>query len=273
MRLMRLLYLLGFAIFLLPNPAIPPSKRPVAVIAHRGGMGEAPENTKAAIENAIKRRVDWAEVDVRYASDGTLILLHDNNLQRTTGEIGTVSEMPYQELRKFNIPTFREILELCRGKCNVYIHYKDGDARAIWQEIRDTKMTKQVMVYIPLKDVAYWRKIAPLLPLMVRLPEAFRAPEKIKEFARQYPISAIEGPTCNSYSKELIDAAHGCGLKVFLDCLGSAELPPFLKRLNDALDSPETYQQAIERGADGIQTDYPQRLLDYLKTHNPSAVK
>jgi glycerophosphoryl diester phosphodiesterase len=54
------------------------------VIAHRGASAYAPENTLAAVDKAAELGVRWVENDVQRTRDGELVVLHDDNLRRTT---------------------------------------------------------------------------------------------------------------------------------------------------------------------------------------------
>ena len=54
------------------------------VIGHRGAGGLAPENTLEAVDRADRAGVDWVEVDVQRTRDGVLVLMHDQDLARTT---------------------------------------------------------------------------------------------------------------------------------------------------------------------------------------------
>ncbi|GAA3874516.1 glycerophosphodiester phosphodiesterase [Streptomyces sedi] len=54
------------------------------VVAHRGASGYAPENTLAAAEAAAQAHTTWVETDVQRTSDGELVLMHDETLNRTT---------------------------------------------------------------------------------------------------------------------------------------------------------------------------------------------
>src|SRR5262245_2748131 len=54
------------------------------IIAHRGVALEAPENTLPAVQKAIELGCAMAEIDLRYTSDGEVILMHDGTLGRTT---------------------------------------------------------------------------------------------------------------------------------------------------------------------------------------------
>lgn len=78
--------LLGATAFLLPPSDVladEKAERPT-VIAHRGASAYAPENTLAAIDKAAELGIDWVENDVQRTKDGELVVLHDDNLQRTT---------------------------------------------------------------------------------------------------------------------------------------------------------------------------------------------
>ena len=59
---------------------------PVIVVAHRAGAKVAPENTLAALKQAIRDGAPIAEIDVQQLSDGTLIVMHDSNFKRTAGD-------------------------------------------------------------------------------------------------------------------------------------------------------------------------------------------
>ncbi|MFC9426801.1 glycerophosphodiester phosphodiesterase [Streptomyces sp. NPDC056987] len=54
------------------------------VIAHRGASAYAPENTLPAVDAAGDLGIDWVENDVQRTKDGRLVVIHDDNLRRTT---------------------------------------------------------------------------------------------------------------------------------------------------------------------------------------------
>ncbi|MGW6644082.1 glycerophosphodiester phosphodiesterase [Streptomyces sp. A244] len=78
--------LLGTAALLFPaSPArAAGSSTPPLVIAHRGASAYAPENTLAAVDRAAELGIRWVENDVQRTRDGELVVLHDDNLRRTT---------------------------------------------------------------------------------------------------------------------------------------------------------------------------------------------
>lgn len=66
------------------QPAEPRLRTAPLVIAHRGSSAVAPENTLAALRQAVLDGADAVEFDVRRTRDGALVLLHDPTLERTT---------------------------------------------------------------------------------------------------------------------------------------------------------------------------------------------
>jgi len=63
------------------------------IIAHRGGASLAPENTLAAFSKAIEIGADYFELDVRVSKDDSLMIIHDETIDRTTNGSGNVSAM------------------------------------------------------------------------------------------------------------------------------------------------------------------------------------
>jgi glycerophosphoryl diester phosphodiesterase len=74
------------------------SPRPL-VIGHRGTPVQAPEQTFASFERAVRFGADMIEVDVRVSADDVLVLLHDQLLDRTTNGTGPVGLLTADELR------------------------------------------------------------------------------------------------------------------------------------------------------------------------------
>jgi len=72
------------------------------VMAHRGESGNVPENTMAALEAAVGIGVDVLESDVRLTKDDEIVLFHDEDLVRTTGEEGIIRNYTIDELLQFD---------------------------------------------------------------------------------------------------------------------------------------------------------------------------
>jgi glycerophosphoryl diester phosphodiesterase len=131
------------------------------VIAHRGASGYLPEHTLAGYELAVKLGADFIEPDLQLTSDGELVAIHDDTLQRTTNvaalfaqrngayrvadftlaEIRTLTVQPtgtasntypgftpsHAELR---VPTFQEVITLAKSQgrsVGIYPEAKQAD--------------------------------------------------------------------------------------------------------------------------------------------------
>lgn len=68
------------------------------LIGHRGARGEAPENTLAGFRYLRRLGIRAVELDIRLAGDGTLVVIHDDSLARTTLANGYTSRMTAAEL-------------------------------------------------------------------------------------------------------------------------------------------------------------------------------
>ncbi|MAB88174.1 MAG: glycerophosphodiester phosphodiesterase family protein [Planctomycetota bacterium] len=81
------------------NPTVP------AVIAHRGGAMEVPENTLAACRHALENRFDGVEIDARLSGDGRAVVIHDGTVDRTSGTTSNkrVRALDLAQLRAFDV--------------------------------------------------------------------------------------------------------------------------------------------------------------------------
>jgi glycerophosphoryl diester phosphodiesterase len=67
--------------------------------AHRGGGGEAPENTLPAFEAAVAMGYRYLETDVHLTRDGVLLAFHDSSLERLTDRAGRIAELSLADVR------------------------------------------------------------------------------------------------------------------------------------------------------------------------------
>ncbi len=86
------------------------------LLGHRGGSAHAPENTLRAFRRALALGADGIECDVQRAADGELVIIHDDEVDRTTNGTGVVGELGYAALAALDagdgerIPTLDETL-------------------------------------------------------------------------------------------------------------------------------------------------------------------
>lgn len=81
-------------------------------LAHRGDWRNAPENTVAAMQAALAiPGCDGLEFDVRAASDGVPILLHDPSLLRVQGVNAVPSSLTAAECAELGISLLADVLQ------------------------------------------------------------------------------------------------------------------------------------------------------------------
>ena len=91
---------LSFELFLLPLISLH-ANDPI-ILAHRGLLRHAPENTLPAFATCLELGMGL-ELDIRTTKDGKLIVLHDAKLRRTTnGPDEPVTKFTFTELSKFD---------------------------------------------------------------------------------------------------------------------------------------------------------------------------
>jgi len=72
-------------------------------IVHRGGAGEATENSASAFARAIELGYSYVETDVQATADGVLLAFHDRRLDRMTDARGRISDLPYAQVSRSRI--------------------------------------------------------------------------------------------------------------------------------------------------------------------------
>ena len=94
--------------------------------AHRGASQYAPENTLISFEKAVEMGADGVELDVQLTSDGTVVVAHDESLERVSDGTGYIKDHTFAELRRLNfnrvhpeyeraqIPTLEEVYDLLK---------------------------------------------------------------------------------------------------------------------------------------------------------------
>ncbi len=233
----------------------------IVVISHRGEHLAHPENTIPAFEAAIEAGADFFELDVRTTSDGRLVLMHDGTVNRTTDGAGKVRELTFDQIRaldagvKFDpkftgakVPTLEEGLNLARGKIGVYVDCKDLSAADLVAALQKTGMLKNVVIY---GDPGFLKQVLALEPSLPAMPEADDA-ANLEKLASNLNLR-VAAFDKDDFKDDVIAVAKRLKIKIYVD------------RLWDA-DKPEVWQDAIDRGADGIQTDHPAALVKYLRS-------
>ena len=220
-------------------------------IAHRGGIvpGYA-ENTLAAYRRAISFGVDVIEIDLRGTSDGEVIILHDETLDRTTDGTGKVTEVTLEELKPLNagggesIPTYAEVLDLVADTgVKLLLDIKVSPVLDKAKVVRLTESHDAVLdVIVGVRTLSDLRKFRRLNP-NIRTLGFIRRPEDIDDFVAGGIDIIRLWPEWIRADEELVRKVHGLGKPVW----------------TTAGDAPrEVLEELIGSGVNGILSDFPE---------------
>ena len=137
--------------------------------AHRGSSHQYIENTLAAFKQAIHDGSDGIELDVQRTKDGKLVVIHDENLKRLTGDTGFVWEKTWKELQQLSlkpskivsasnksldtaIPSLEAVLQLMKEthltvniELKNSIHFYTGMEEEVWACVQKFGMEDQAL--------------------------------------------------------------------------------------------------------------------------------
>lgn len=234
--------------------------------AHRGASGDYPENTLLAFKEGIKAGANGLELDVHKTKDGKLVVIHDEDVERTFQARGLVKDLTLDELRALTcrkqlfkdskeccVPTLEEVLELVKKhpvtlnielKTDV-IPYNRIEEDVI-RLIKAYQVQNQVLIssFNP-KSVKLCKQIDP----QIKVGFLYYQPiDQVIQYAKSLQADAIH-PDLKLVSEALIKEAHENQLEVNIYTVNS---PIYMRKL-------------IAAGADGIFTDYPALLNEIME--------
>jgi glycerophosphoryl diester phosphodiesterase len=245
---------------------------------HRGAGGErgriAPESTIAAFRAAIAMKLDYTEVDPRLTAAGVLVALHDPIVDRTTLGSGKADQIDLAAMRHMairadrfygnftceHVPTFREVLELCRGRIVVLIDSEKTDRiDLIVRAIREAQAEDWVVVDArDLTKIDRALELDPKLRVQIRLHVDQIVPQ-LSRFGRNAVIVELSRRDVRAGAP----IVHAFGARVLTDVFGEDERAELTNDLSG-------YQQAIRDGADILQGDRPELMVKALRYHPPA---
>ncbi|HEV3279376.1 MAG TPA: glycerophosphodiester phosphodiesterase family protein [Terriglobia bacterium] len=238
------------------------------VLGHRGASAEAPENTLAAFDLALRQGADGIEFDVRLSADGVPVVIHDARLERTTSGKGRVDERDARELGRldagdrFNrrhpvrarakyaglrIPLLSETLDWVKERgCLAYVELKR-------ERSSNTGLEEKVLSAIESAGVARQVVIISFHPAVL---ERVRRQDSSVTLGLDCtrPLAAIRKaqaagasvvlPLAALVSRYFIERAHARGLQVV----------PW------GAETPRAWRRLLASGVDGLITNRPAAL-------------
>ncbi|NNF56745.1 MAG: glycerophosphodiester phosphodiesterase family protein [Rhodothermaceae bacterium] len=234
---------------------------PTLLSAHRGGPRPGlPENALATFEHTLNFAPALIECDVRRAADGTLVLLHDDTLDRTTTGSGPLTTRTLADLRRlrlldlegqvtpFRIPTLAEALAWAENRATLMLDVKEGVPPAeLIAALRAAEAENRVVVIVyTLEDLLAYYRLAPDLvySAMAMTPEEvtalLAAPVDRNRLIAFAGVGAVDAA--------VVARLHEAGLRVQVGTFGE---------LDEAAGAahPGAYRPLLDAGVDVLATD------------------
>ncbi|MBD3919168.1 glycerophosphodiester phosphodiesterase [Paenibacillus sp. PR3] len=235
-------------------------------IAHRGASAYCPENTMAAFQHALDLGATGIETDVQMTSDGHLVLIHDESLQRTTGSSKLVKDVTLDEMKQLDagswfdpafagerIPTLRELLELVKTHEGILINIElkngvvlyPGLEEAVIEEVRFQGMGERVILSsFNHYSLVLCKQLAPEIRTGILYMEGLYEPW---EYAARIGANALH-------------AYHYAVLPEWTTQAAERDIVYHPWTVNEL----DEMKRLLEAGVAGIITDYPDRLGELI---------
>jgi glycerophosphoryl diester phosphodiesterase len=244
------------------------------ISAHRGALTLAPENTIWSYEYAFAYGVDLVEVDVQQTRDGRFVALHDETVDRTTDGTGNIADLTYAEVRRLNaadyepwkgsefdpakVASLEEVLALAR-------RVGGGIELDIKGSVTEEGRLAELVGRYGLIEESIFNSAD--VRILMAEPGArliynrddWEPPFLMYEIGR---VFAVFGSRLDEYTPEAIAAVHdACGV--------------VMPHAYDAGPEQEVAQfhQARAIGADGVQTNQPDRIVAAAGQRAPARIE
>jgi glycerophosphoryl diester phosphodiesterase len=249
------------------DTTLPKAKNGLYVVAHRGAHINIPENSLPAYQKAIDLGCDFVEIDVRSTKDGRFVSMHNSEIDEyVRGSSGKVSEMTFSEVKALDIgikispewkdtrvPSFEEILQLCRGKIGIYLDLKSAPVPELIGIIKQYKMERDILWYIPSSRFKEISELASNCPECILMPDPGKEDSVIKVIEKL--DAKVLATDMGELSNSFVYKAHSLNAAVIVD---------------EDKGTEAEWTKIIEWHTDGIQTDNPEKLISFLKSRkNP----
>jgi glycerophosphoryl diester phosphodiesterase len=240
------------------------------LLAHRGDLAHAPENTLPSFRQAIEKGADGVELDAKLTSDGHVIVFHDTTVDRTTNGSGKVASFSLERIRSLDagswfhenfkgtqVPLLEEVFEtvgpdrLINIELTNYSTPRDGLADKVCELIKHHGNQKQILFSSFFSSNL--KRSAQLLP---EVPRGLLAmPGIVGIWARSFGFTFGEyqalHPHISSVSREQVQRVHRLKRRVHVWTANQAEEIIKLRDWGvDAIftDDPAAALRALGRG-------------------------
>ncbi len=268
---------------------------PVLNIGHRGTAGLAPEHTTASYDLALKLGADYIEQDLRMTKDGVLVVIHDEDLDRTTRgpaknctgpvsdktlaqiktcDVGSFFNERYPEYARdeyagLKIPTLEEVFKRYGTETNYYIETRSSEAPPGNPGVDDSSGMEEAL--LRLMDQYGLRE--PAADSWRVLIQSF-VPASLAEIHAQDPSLPLVQLYSDEETSETIQAdlesaqAYAIGVGPSQDDVDSglieAAHAQCLAMHPYTFEEKSDMRDLVDLGVDGMFTNFPDRLDEVL---------
>lgn len=238
----------------------------ILTCAHRGYHENNPENSLAAINDAIEEGIEIVEIDIRQSKDGHLVLVHDETLDRTTNGTGLVNNFTLAELLEFNLKNSNGILTnqkittlkeaLAEGRGRVYYDLdisKKVNFEAVYPLVKQYGMLKQVFFYSSELDVI--RKMLNKDSDVLAMP-AIDGTERFEDYQDLNNIKIVHYDQ-DSFNINLVERAKDKGWFILMNAYVNSDMHP-------TDDNYAKIDNIIGLKGNIVQTDVPVLVKNYI---------
>ncbi len=255
------------------------------ILAHRGGMALAPENSPISFENAAKLGVHGFEIDLRLTKDEEIIVFHDETLERVTNFSGKVADYTLEQLKVADlgyhfisldgehsfrdkgqqIMTLDDLLELY-PQMLISMDIKDSPQTyegslmpsKLWRLIEEKQAFKRVIV------TSFYDEQIDRFNLYAQNNVALGAGERevLKAYtAYTSQFKHLYHPKADVFQLPIKSNGFPLDHASFIQFLSSLNIPVHYWTIND----PVMMKRLLKNGAKGIITDRPDLAIEALK--------
>ncbi|MEI7369273.1 glycerophosphodiester phosphodiesterase family protein [Pectobacterium sp. 1950-15] len=262
----------------------------VLAVAHRGVWTSAPENSLAALREAIRLGIDIVEIDAQLTADSHVVVIHDDTLDRTSDMRGRVSQMTLADVRQARlrgsdgssawplsdekVPLLYEILEEARGRVVINVDVKhEHEFGVIARDIRDKGLSAGVIMKSPVDLAsAHFPIVSPSQDTQIPyMPMIHLKWGETADILRQIDDIGVAIVEANFDHIEAVTEAYAefqrLGVRIWvntLDCSHSLDYSD-----TRALADPDAVWGALIRaGVGAIQVDHADAFIDFRSTRS-----
>ncbi|HEU5117468.1 MAG TPA: glycerophosphodiester phosphodiesterase [Isosphaeraceae bacterium] len=245
----------------------------VEIIAHRGESADAPENTLSAFRLAWEREVPAIELDVHLTRDDALIVSHDGDTKRTTGESKSIKDSTLAELQSLDaglwkgerwkgepMPTLEQALATIPKGARCFIEVKVGDEAipALVKAIQKSGKSPDQLTVISFHADA----VAEAKRRLPDIPAYYLASfKRDKETGAWQPSLDALIDKAHDLHADGLDLSHNGPIDAeFVQKVHAAGLKLYVWTVDDA----DKARKLAEMGVDGITTNHGGQMKEWL---------